>query len=147
MSLQFVLLVFPLLFWPSNCQIKLCEKSCPANEVFSNEVSQCQNTCFNQKFNQTLKCAKSPGCVCIEGYIRDQETYKCIPINSCSLRRGSKHCPSNEFYSDCDAECFKTCQNRNVALNCRCVSGCSCRTGYVRSDINFQCIPEKLCSS
>lgn len=145
MALQLVFLIFPLLFWPSNCQINFCAKNCPANEVYSNEVSQCQNTCFNQNFNQTFKCVTAPGFVCKSGYIRDQETFKCIPINSCSLKRGSKHCPTNEFYSDCD--CFKTCQNRNIAVKCDCVQGCACRTGYVRSDVNFQCVPEKNCSS
>lgn len=147
MALWFVIFTFLFLLWPSNGQIKFCEKICPVNEVYSNDVSQCQNTCFNQNFNETFKCSTAPGCVCKKGYMRDQETYKCIPKTSCSIKRGSKHCPSNEFHSSCDAECFKTCQNKKSSLKCRCVSGCACRTGYVRSDINFQCVPENFCSS
>jgi hypothetical protein len=145
MTLRFVFVIIPLLLRPSDCQINFCAKSCPANEVYSSEVSQCHNTCFNRDFNETFRCQTAPGCVCKGGYIRDQETFKCIPVNSCSLQRGLKNCPSNEFYSDCD--CFKTCLTRNLAVSCNCRKGCACRTGYVRSDVNFQCVPEASCPS
>lgn len=147
MTLLFVFLTFQFLFWPCQCQIKFCAKSCPVNEVYLSDVSQCHNTCFNQDFNSTFKCATAPGCVCKENFIRDQETYTCIPTNKCSIRRGSKHCPSNEFFSNTEGNCFKTCQNRNVKFKCPQVSGCTCRTGYLRSDVTFQCIPESYCSS
>lgn len=117
------------------------------NEVFSLNVSQCHNTCFKKDFNQTSDCQRGPGCVCINGFVRNQDSYKCVPLKSCADKRGSKECPNNEFYSDCDAVCQKTCQTKNVAVKCRCIAGCACRKGFIRSDVNFQCIPEKLCQS
>lgn len=149
MALWFVLFGLLFLLQTSLCQVKFCDKSCPVNEVFSRNVSQCQNTCFNQDFNQTSSCTTAPGCVCINGYIRNQDSYKCIPLKYCLDKRGSKQCAENEFYTDCDAGigCQKTCQTRNSVVKCRCVPGCTCRKGFIRSDVNYQCIPEKLCQS
>lgn len=126
-------------------QVMFCERNCPANEVYSSNVSQCHNTCFNQNFNTSTQCLTAPGCVCKAGFIRHQDAYNCIPINSCLIKRSQRPCPDNEYVSVCDANCFKTCSNRNV--RCNCVSGCSCRTGYVRSDVTYQCIPETSCYS
>lgn len=147
MVLWLVILSLLVLFSESLAQVSFCEKSCPVNEVFSYNVSQCQNTCFNQDFNKTSNCVTSPGCVCKAGFIRNHDTYKCVPTSSCLDKRSSKQCADNEFYSDCDAGCPRTCLNRNAVIRCRCVSGCTCRTGYVRSDVNFQCIPINFCQS
>lgn len=147
MALWFVFLLFQFTHHFAYCQINFCQKNCFANEVYSANVSQCQNTCFNVDFNSTSNCVTAPGCVCKAGYIRDQDNFQCIPLRSCSIRKGHKNCPDNEYYTDCDAGCPKTCQTRNVAIRCRCVSGCACRTGFVRSDITFQCIPIDQCQS
>lgn len=141
----FVFLTFQILIQTAFCQTKFCDKSCPINEVFSSNVSQCHNTCFNQDFNQTSNCITEPGCVCIKGFIRNQDSYKCIPLQSCVDKRAVKQCADNEFYSDCDGSCQKTCSNNNAAVRCRCVAGCACRKGFIRNDVNFQCIPEQLC--
>lgn len=142
-----LLLVFSILFSLGSCSAKYCAQICPTNEVYSSNVSQCQNTCFYPKFNSTVRCAMGPGCVCRAGYVRHQDTYTCIPIDSCSIRKGAKHCPYNEYFSDCDAECQLSCSTRNAAVKCKCISGCSCRTGFVRSDVTYQCIPERSCQS
>lgn len=147
MALLLVVFAFSLLFCPSFCQSKFCAKNCQINEVYSANVSQCQNTCFYQDFNTTANCETAPGCVCQAGYIRHQDTYRCIPISLCPIRRGAKHCPENEYFSNCDAECQQSCSRRNENVRCKCVSGCSCRTGYVRSDITYQCIPVQSCQS
>lgn len=147
MALWLVVVFFPLsIFHQSFSQETFCEKSCPINEVFSSNVSQCQNTCYRKEFNKTTTCAINPGCVCRQGFIRNQDSYQCIPLMSCLDKRRPKQCPDSEFYSDCDAgsECQKTCR-RDVATNCNCVGGCVCRTGFVRNEVNFQCIPEELC--
>lgn len=140
-----LLIVAQFLLRSSVCQVKFCDKSCPENEVFQNRVSQCQSTCYNQNFEQSSGCLINPGCVCKPGFIRNQDTYNCIPMATCVDKRGSKQCAINEFWSDCDGACQRTCQNRKSTLKCRCVSGCVCRTGYIRSDINFQCILEGYC--
>lgn len=145
MALWLVMVFILLLFHQSYCQETFCERSCPENEVFSSNVSQCQNTCFNRNFNTTKTCALNLGCVCRQGFIRNQDTYKCIPSVSCLDKRRPKQCADSEFYSDCDAGCQKTCRTRAIPLACDCVGGCICRTGYIRSEVNFQCIPEELC--
>lgn len=147
MAILNVFLAFQFLIHLSFAQTKFCEKSCPIHEVFSKNVSQCHNTCFNQNFNQTAKCSIALGCVCSQGYTRHQETYKCVPLKICDIKKSSKTCPNNEIYSECNAGCQKTCKTRNQQFKCSCVSGCVCKSGFIRSDVNFQCIPEKLCSS
>lgn len=130
-------------------QHKYCETICPINEVFSSNVSQCQNTCYYKDFNTTTTCSMGQGCVCRQGFIRHQETYQCIPLGLCQDKRSSKQCPTKEFYSDCDAGCQRTCRTRNFALKCtaNCVSACACRTGFIRHDVDYQCIPEQFCQS
>lgn len=147
MDLLLIILGFLFMVQLSVCQTKFCELSCPINEVYSSNVSQCQNTCYNQNFNQTSKCSTAPGCVCAQGYIRHQETFKCVPFKYCDSRKNAKSCATNELFSECNAGCQKTCKTRNNLFKCKCVSGCICKPGLIRSDVNFQCIPEKLCLS
>lgn len=147
MALLLLFLAFLFSVQLSVCQTKFCEISCPVNEVFSSNVSQCHNTCFNQNFNQTAKCSTTLGCVCSKGYIRHQDTYKCVPLKYCDSKKTSKSCAANEVYSDCNGGCQKTCKTKNQVFKCKCISGCVCKPGFIRSDVNFQCIPEKLCSS
>lgn len=143
----FLLLVISFLT-KAMCQIKYCEKICPTNEVFSYNASQCQNTCYDSNIGQNRKCLVGPGCNCKNGYIRHQDTYQCIPANSCNDKRSSKRCPMNEFYSDCDAGCQKTCGSIYSNPQCQqCSSGCVCRSGYFRSDINLQCLTPVECQS
>lgn len=127
------------------CARSFCENSCPPNEVYSQNASQCQNTCFNRKFNETSNCHAGPGCVCEFGYTRHQDSYKCIKTSSCPVKENSKQCSANEVYSDCGAGCFKTCSSQHFNTTCTCKSGCVCKKGFIRSDINFQCIPESSC--
>lgn len=129
------------------CGRSFCENSCPSNEVYSRNVSQCQNTCFNRKFNVTSNCHAGPGCVCGLGYTRHQNSYKCVKITACPVKESPKQCPINEVYSECGAGCFKTCSSQNFTTTCGCKSGCVCKKGFIRSDVNFQCIPEASCKS
>jgi Trypsin Inhibitor like cysteine rich domain len=147
MSVWIVILAFQFLCHTTLGEIAYCEKSCPANEVYAAKVSHCKNTCYNQNFNTTANCIMGPGCVCKQGFMRNQDTYKCIPIGTCLDKRSSKQCADNEFWSDCDAGCQRTCQTKGPKQNCGCISGCACRTGYVRNYVDFQCIPENLCQS
>lgn len=146
MSVWKVILSFTFLLHVVRCQIRFCENSCPANEVFSYNVSQCKNTCYARTLNQTMSCQVGPGCVCKQGYVRNQDTYRCIPTNTCLDKRYPKQCADNEFWSDCDAKCQRTCQTQVAQMNCGgCSSGCVCRTGFVRNVVDYQCIPESDC--
>lgn len=140
-------LFFLVLLDTVRCRRSYCENSCPSNEVFSRNASQCQNTCFNRKFNVTSNCHLGSRCVCEFGYTRDQNSFKCVKQSTCAVQENPKYCPSNEVYSECGAGCFKTCASRHFNTTCVCRSGCVCKTGFVRSDINFQCIPVSSCES
>lgn len=144
-----VLLSFLLSFVPSIiAQFQNCNNICPINEIFSPNTSQCQPTCYSRNFEKVLfKCDSGKGCECKDGYVRDQDTYKCIPMSSCKGKPTNNTCPLNEIYSDCLAGCPQTCKTRYRDYKCKCVPGCVCKRGFVRSDINFQCIPIKLCES
>lgn len=145
--LKFLLFLMLLNALSVQCQRSFCENSCPPHEVFSQNASQCQNTCFNRKFNVTSNCHLGPRCVCELGYMRHQDSYKCIKLTTCSVQDSPSRCPKNEVYSKCDASCFKTCSSRYSNTTCGCRSGCVCKKGFIRSDINFQCIPESSCRS
>lgn len=147
MSVRLFLLLIVSLFAIAKCQVRYCEKICPTNEVFSYNATQCQNTCFDPTYSQSKNCRVGPACICKNGYIRNQDTYQCVPVSSCTDKRSSKGCPMNEFYSDCDAGCQKTCSSIYSAVQCQCSSGCICRTGYFRSDINHQCQTARECQS
>lgn len=147
MSVRLCLLLVISFFSSAKCQVRYCEKICSNNEVFSYNVSQCQNTCFESNYSQSKKCPVGPGCTCKNGYIRHQDTYQCIPTTSCYDKRTSKSCPMNEFYSDCDASCQKSCSSIYSTAQCQCSNGCVCRTGYFRSDINYQCQTARDCQS
>ena len=60
-------------------------------------------------------------------------------IDSCSL---------NEVFSECKGAgtCQKTCSTRNTTLlECACVSGCICKTGYFRDANTYKCILKSSC--
>ena len=147
MSNWFVFVVLLCYLHTSLCQVKFCEKNCQINEVFSSKVCVQHNTCYEESFNHSSICLIGPGCVCRQGFIRHQDTFQCVPITSCVDKIKPKQCAVNEFFSDCDAACQKTCTNNLNTARCRCVSGCVCRTGYIRSDVNYRCIPENSCRS
>ena len=57
-------------------------------------------------------------------------------------------CPLNEVFSECKGggTCQKTCSTRNTTdVECACVSGCICKTGYFRDADTYKCIKESSC--
>lgn len=140
-----------LILFPYSLSLPSCDKVCPENQVYSSKVSQCQNTCWNRKFNETSKCQTLPGCKCKFGYLRHPDSYECIPESTCPQKTNQVQCGKNEFYSICKnslRECEKTCDTKNGDLkNCSCKNGCTCKDGYVRSSVTFQCIPKSDCTS
>ena len=127
----------------------LCSKSCEENEVFSQcgaGAGECQKTCLTRKRTEDLGCACVAGCICREGYFRDENTYKCISKRDCpSLPVRKNSCPRNEVYSESLAGCQKTCETQDIMFKCRPKSGCICKEGYFRSSITNQCTSKKAC--
>lgn len=135
--------LFPALSYSGDA---LCDKNCPNNEVYSRCAGPNQPTCWFNRNNSIDQSKCMPGCVCARRLIRDPNTFACISEYKCpSLPKNPKSCPLNEVYSDCSAGCQRTCDTLNVAFKCRCVSGCICKDGYVRSQFTGQCIPVKDC--
>ncbi|XP_070503150.1 fibulin-1-like [Chironomus tepperi] len=122
-----------------------CNDYCPQWEVYSRCAGPQQPNCWNR--NVTIDESQCiPGCVCTRGMIRHPNTFACISVQKCPTKpKNPKTCPSNEVYSDCMAGCQKTCDTLDVAYKCRCVPGCVCCDGYVRSQITGKCIPVKDC--
>ncbi len=58
-------------------------------------------------------------------------------------------CPENEEYETCGTACPKTCQNMNSAPHpcvMICMTGCFCKSPYVRSTANGKCVLARDCS-
>ena len=143
-----VLIVFFIsCFIGALCQ-NLCIDSCPRNEVFSEckGAGTCQMTCSTR--NSTIgECECVSGCICITGYIRDANTYKCIKISSCPPI-DSKTCARNEVFSECKGggTCQMTCSTRNSTIGeCECVSGCICKAGYIRDADTYNYVRKSSC--
>ncbi|CAG9808156.1 unnamed protein product [Chironomus riparius] len=146
----FAAFIFLILFPCYFCSFT-CDKICTKNQVYSSKVSQCQNTCWNRKFNETSKCQTSPGCVCKNGFLRHPDTYECVSEHLCPKQTNHAQCGKNEVYLICTSNfigCEKTCDTRKEdSKKCLCKSGCTCKNGYKRSSVTFQCIPFAECET
>lgn len=121
---------------PQDCS----NQGCSENEVFSNcFISECQNSCINPNLFDECSESCTPGCVCIEGYVRDLDG-RCIRLDQCP------RCPKpHENYSDCGTACELTCDAPSVEFCTeQCVAGCFCDEGYIR-DRNNDCILPEDC--
>jgi hypothetical protein len=57
--------------------------TCGRNEVWSDTMADCQNTCLS--INTAFSSCNTAGCVCAPGFIRRSNTVKdCIPIDQCN---------------------------------------------------------------
>jgi len=115
---------------------------CGRNEIYSAcGATGCVNTCANPTFSQVSLCACIPGCICIDGYLRNSKNY-CVAPQQCE-----NQCPNpNESYNTCGTACPKTCESKDKDIICtlQCVEGCFCNDGYVRSAVGV-CILPKNC--
>ncbi|XP_026328619.1 zonadhesin-like [Hyposmocoma kahamanoa] len=136
---------------------KDCPPTCSVNEEFSNCT---QAVCRNQYCSQVGKPVACPGvtagscetgCVCKEGYYRDQKG-NCIPEKECPSQ-----CPANERYVQCPSTmCLpQRCDQLGYPIACpspgpdgQCPGkpGCICDAGYVRNN-EGKCVPQKECPS
>ena len=121
----------------------MCKDICPLNEIFTDCKAGCQLTCFTQFLNAPQKnCGCVPGCVCKDGFIRDANTFVCIPKTKCP-----NICPKNEVFNECGGGgCYKTCDSINAQIKCACIRpGCVCKPGYIRSSFTKECIKLAAC--
>lgn len=143
---QSTLVLLPLVFFVSSlCEMPSCFENCPANEVYSRcGAGLCESNCWKQV---EKGCPCTPGCVCQSGFIRDPNTYQCIPKEKCPLIRPGQ-CPAFEEWSDSLAGCQKSCYTmKEPTPKCFPVPGCVCKQGFIRCSIFGQCIPLASCLS
>uniref|UniRef100_A0A1I7WJQ4 TIL domain-containing protein n=1 Tax=Heterorhabditis bacteriophora TaxID=37862 RepID=A0A1I7WJQ4_HETBA len=85
---------------------------CEENEVpgYSNK---CEPSCQNRN---PLFCTRigESGCLCKKGYIRSDDTHKCVPESQCPK---SVECPANEVFGEIAKGCEPTCENPNPTVS------------------------------
>ena len=123
--------------------IKQEDCPCPANENYA--CTECQDTCEVRYISQRCQPSEDciPGCICDEGYIRDEESGNCVLVGDCpsklidfptsnlfpkNLYLGKDPCPlPNQRYSNCNGKrsCQNTCDDPFELKPCtkNCVSG------------------------
>lgn len=83
------------------------------------------------------------GCMCKEGFVRDQVSGRCVEYANCG-------CPNaNEEFLSCGNQCKEpTCTDDKSTATCPtvCERRCECKTGYVRAS-NGQCVRNEFCPS
>uniref|UniRef100_A0A1I7WJR0 TIL domain-containing protein n=1 Tax=Heterorhabditis bacteriophora TaxID=37862 RepID=A0A1I7WJR0_HETBA len=56
------------------------------------------------------------GCLCKKGYIRSDDTHKCVPESQCPILESVK-CPANEVFGEIAKGCEPTCENPNPTVS------------------------------
>ncbi|XP_026731701.1 zonadhesin-like [Trichoplusia ni] len=122
---------------------------CGPNEV----ASQCAMTCPPQSCDSIYTeymCAKkgcTPGCDCIDGYLRNSEG-ECIPSDQCFNEgagcRGDANATQVACGSACEATCAQPDTDRPCILLCK-VNACKCNSGYILTESGGVCIKPEDC--
>ena len=58
--------------------------ACPENEAYRDCFSECEDSCASKLAKKP--CPKGPcklACYCVEGYARNLEGNKCVPVDKC----------------------------------------------------------------
>uniref|UniRef100_A0A6P7GMM4 Zonadhesin-like isoform X1 n=1 Tax=Diabrotica virgifera virgifera TaxID=50390 RepID=A0A6P7GMM4_DIAVI len=132
------------------CVIEGCCPDCPPYEIW-NDCDSCEPepTCQNPYPNCTgISCPLMcfPRCVCDIGYIREEISGDCVPLESCPC------CLDGEIWNEC-ASCHPelTCQNPEPDFThiCdkRCYERCECDAyrGFIRDEASGKCVPFNDC--
>src|ERR1700679_3975568 len=84
------------------------------------------------------------GCACLEGYVRDEQSGKCVLPQECP----SADVVVKKEYQECEPACPIACDNyMNQPQACvkMCVAGRFCTNGHVRDTTSGQCVLPKDC--
>ncbi|XP_051154920.1 matrilin-3-like [Leptopilina boulardi] len=132
--------------------------NCGPNAIFKEcgYSSDCHRTCDkldNSMCINDMMCHVT--CECIEGYVRDLESNRCVLPHQCPyVPQQPIHqyqCGPNAIFNKCghSSACHKTCLNMNNNRICvsdkMCHPGCECIAGYVRDLESDRCVLPHQC--
>ncbi|XP_051167538.1 zonadhesin-like [Leptopilina boulardi] len=131
---------------------------CGPNAIYNKCGSACRKTCLS--INDNRKCLFDkmchPGCECIEGYVRDLESKRCVLPHQCPRTVPQQlfnqfQCGLNKIFTQCGSSsaCRKTCLNINDNRPCpsvmSCRPTCECIKGYIMDLESNRCILPQQC--
>ncbi|XP_056637803.1 zonadhesin-like [Diorhabda sublineata] len=133
---------------------------CGENEYHNSCASSCvpEPTCQNPNPTSSemciLICVQRCDCDINNGFIRDEFSGLCVPIENCPSRTvPNSQCPQDEVLNTCASYCVPeaTCQNpypQQYQVVCPkiCVERCECGSGLIREDVTGKCIKKDQCS-
>ncbi|XP_041976213.1 protein psiQ-like [Aricia agestis] len=103
--------------------------------------------CQQADNNQTSLC-NNPGCVCKEGFVRDDINGTCIPTQQCLL---NITCGAEEEFDSCaTGDCGRTLCSENYTScilpvdDSKCKPGCKCKDWKLKTD-DGRCVPSHQC--
>ncbi|KAK0180865.1 hypothetical protein PV327_003202 [Microctonus hyperodae] len=120
-----------------------CHKKCGENESIDICGHSCEPRCGLRDLIavQCITCsAKTRGCRCNSGFLRDEETGYCVDPENCTK------CNVGENHLACGRICEGTCASPTEPKKCqliRCAKqGCRCdlNEGYVRDTESGRCV-------
>ncbi|XP_051173274.1 zonadhesin-like [Leptopilina boulardi] len=132
--------------------------NCGPNAIFEEcgNSRDCHKTCDkldNSRCINQMLCR--PTCECIEGYVRDRKSDRCVLPHQCPRKvpqqpNNQYQCGPNAIFEECgySSDCHRTCDKLDTS---RCISdmmcypGCVCREGYVRDRKFNRCILPHQC--
>lgn len=122
-------------------------KECPAAIQCKGEYEEPGCKCYHEVCGRAypqVVCKKcNEGCYCIDGYIKESPSGKCIPVDQCEdVTPPPPTCGENEVYN---CLCRDSICNEPDITCVRCEDGCHCAEGYIRAFNGGQCIPAKSC--
>ncbi|XP_063827347.1 zonadhesin-like isoform X4 [Ostrinia nubilalis] len=117
-----------------NAELTMCTSGCPP-------------TCGQSDIACPDVCGP-PGCQCKSGYVLSDG--KCILPQNCPIDDSCPDGDKNATRQDCPSSCQPTCQEPMLPDGYLCIDaclprGCVCKSGYILSSSNGQCIAQEDC--
>ncbi|XP_028178873.1 zonadhesin-like isoform X3 [Ostrinia furnacalis] len=117
-----------------NAELTMCTSGCPPT-CGQSDVA-CPDVCG------------PPGCQCKYGYVLSDG--KCILPQNCPMDDSCPDGDKNATRQDCPSSCQPTCQEPMLPDGYLCIDaclprGCVCKSGYILSSSNGQCIAQEDC--
>uniref|UniRef100_A0A0N5CAQ9 TIL domain-containing protein n=1 Tax=Strongyloides papillosus TaxID=174720 RepID=A0A0N5CAQ9_STREA len=131
---------------------------CPPNENWANCRSACEPNCLDniKKPKPCPRICKPAGCQCIEGFVRDDFTKKCVKREQCPktttpFPTTTRKCKNNEIWNYCGSLCEPKCSDdpkkiKPCPLICQVGGDCVCKKDYVRDEVTGECVKRNKCT-